>query len=99
MDVVAAEKLLPEGRITCTAGMTGCPRSLKDDVAAYNAFNDAGLAMFVVGGVSFVGMITYVIWPGPSAKGAAPAKTNTVRVHVAPVVGPGLGGVVAGGSF
>jgi hypothetical protein len=74
--------------------MANCPRPLKDAVAAYNAYNAAGLACFIVGGVSFVGMVTYVVWPAPQVK---PGQTKTVQGEVLPVVGPGFAGVT--GTF
>lgn len=59
-----------------------------------DTFGTVSLVSFIVGGAAIGGMAVYLLLPE-----ATPSRPASTGVRVLPAVGPGVGGVVASGSF
>lgn len=68
--------------------------TLENTARSADTLHNAGVAMFVVGGVAAAGALTWLLLPAPK-----PKATATITLHPAPVLGPGQGGLLVSGSF
>jgi hypothetical protein len=68
--------------------------TLEDTAHSADTMHNAGIAMFVVGGVAAAGAVTWLLLPAPKPK---PAAALTLRPT--PVLAPGQAGLLVTGSF
>lgn len=73
-----------------------CAGDFQDEVDAYNLGRTVAIPAFVVGGLSLVGMVTYLLIPAGEAE--TPASPVTA-LRVAPWASPDSAGMVVGGAF
>lgn len=85
-------------------GFKGACNLYSDRVDTADKYKQYATISFIAGGVFAVGTLLYVFIPelqGGSARAGQPkmAKTDSLRMQVVPVLGPGQNGVIVQGSF
>jgi hypothetical protein len=82
---------------TCAAGApapSGLCGMLASKAQSSDTLGNASTVAFAAAGAAAVAMVGYLVWPRSTEP-----RTGTHRLRLAPVVGAGQGGVMAGGSF